>query len=104
MISGYNAVKILSVEKPNWLPMVKASLELAKENGEFAGSWVLNRLKEIGINWFPGLRTLTAYKILERIDTSRGGRRAYYKMLDPDGVEKALKEIETKNIKNKKLS
>ena len=94
--SGYSAVKRLKAEQPRWLPIVEASLEIARELGEFAGSWVLNKVKEKGINWFPNLRTLTSYGILKRTDTARGGRRAYYIMPDPDGVEKALSEINTK--------
>ncbi len=93
MISGYKAVKRLAVEKPGWLQMVEASMILAKEQEEFAGSWVLSKVKEKGIEWFPGLRTLVSYGILKHEDTTRGGRRAYYTMPDPDGVRKALTEL-----------
>jgi hypothetical protein len=97
MISGYKAVRRLAAEKPEWLPMVEASMILAKEQKEFAGSWVLRKVKEKGIEWFPGLRTLVSYGILRHEDTTRGGRRAYYSMPDPDGVKEAL--IELKVIK-----
>ncbi len=77
-----------------WLQIVKAALGLSKKyNGGFAGSWVLNKVKESGIKWFPGLRKLSSCGILERTDTSRGGRRAYYIMPDPGGVEEALREL-----------
>lgn len=94
MLSGYNAIKRLARERPNWIPIVESCLEEAKQvNGEFAGAWVLERAKKGGINWFPNLRLLVSYGILKHEDTTRGGRRAYYTMIDPKGVEIALKEL-----------
>lgn len=93
MPSAYKGTKRLAKEHPNWLPIVETSLECAKEHGEFAGSWVLNEAKKKGIKWFPGLRMLVRYGILKHEDTTRGGRRAYYTMPDPRGVEKALREL-----------
>lgn len=94
MLSGYNALKRLARERPNWIPIVESCLEEAKhENGEFAGAWVLERAKRRGINWFPNLRLLVSYGILRHEDTTRGGRRAYYTMPDPRGIEMALKEL-----------
>jgi hypothetical protein len=94
-ITSYNGVKRLAKERPDWLPIVKECLACAEKYGEFAGSWVLNEVKKIGIKWFPGLRILTSYGILERTETNRGGRRAYYIMPDPEGVKKALGELES---------
>ena len=98
MLSGYTAVKRLAREHPNWILIVESCLEEAKHiKGEFAGTWVLERAKRKGINWFPNLRLLVSYGILKHEDTSRGGRRAYYTMPDPNGVERALRELsETK--------
>ena len=94
MLSGYTAVKRLAREHPDWILIVEACLEEAKQiNGEFAGAWVLERTKGRGINWFPNLRLLVSYGILKREGTARGGRRAYYTMPDPRGVETALKEL-----------
>ena len=103
MLAGYNAVKILAREHPDWLPAVEASLKCAKEYQEFAGKWVLEELKRgrwLGlrfgnkrVKWLPGLRMLASYEILRREDTAKGGRRAYYSMPDPEGVEKALHEL-----------
>ena len=70
MAIGYNGVKRLAKEQPNWLPIVKECLACAEKYEEFAGSWVLNEVKKIGIKWFPGLRTLTSYGILERTETT----------------------------------
>lgn len=40
-----------------------------------------------------GAKNSVAYGILERIKTTRGGRRAYYVMPDPEGAKKALQEL-----------
>jgi hypothetical protein len=94
MLSGYNALKRLARERPDWVPIVESCLEEARQvNGEFAGAWVLQRTKQRGIGWFPNLRLLASYGILRREGTARGGRRAYYTMPDPGGVETALKEL-----------
>jgi len=92
--SGHDAVRKLARERPDWLPIVEACLEEAKESeGEFAGAWVLWRANKKGIKWFPGLRLLVRYGILKHTATVRAGRRAYYVMPDPEGVEKALQEL-----------
>ena len=94
MLSGNNAVKRLAMERPDWLPIVEACLEEAKRTrGEFAGAWVLKRARQKGIPWFPNLRILVSYGILKHEDTTRGGRRAYYIMPDPEGVEMAMREL-----------
>lgn len=103
MLSSYNGVKRLAKEHPDWLPIVKASFECAKGFREFAGKWVLDELNKtewpglrfgnMRVKWFPGLRLLVGYGILKHEDTVRGGRRAYYTMPDPEGVEKALSEL-----------
>lgn len=97
---GYVGVKRLARERPDWLPIVKVCLEMAQSvSGDFAGAWVLNKAKEMGIkwrekDWFPNLRVLVSYSILQRTGISRGGRRAYYLMPDIEGVRKALIELE----------
>ena len=97
---GYLATKRLAVEKPKWISILKCVVELIKEfetkgiGKEICGKWVLDKAKEKGIaDWFPGLRTLVSYGILQKTASSRGGRRAYYIMPDIEGVEKALKEL-----------
>jgi len=92
---SYARVKRLAEERPDWIPIVKECFECAQKYNEFAGSWVLNGLenkmkKKV---WVPGLRTLASYEILKRTGTSRGGRRAYYIMPDPEGTKKALLEL-----------
>jgi len=99
-MSGYEATIRLAKEnrwynmpfgigQGDWLKVVKACYEEAVKAREFAGSWVANR-----VGWFPGLRTLVKYGILEKVgETVRAGRRAYYRMPDPEGVKRALEEL-----------
>ncbi len=39
------------------------------------------------------LKTLSANSILAKVGSSRRGHRAYYRMVDPAGVQKALREM-----------
>lgn len=94
-------------EYPEERLLVRAACEQAGKcaPGDFAGSWVLQELKRlIGQSgpvltgdsaWRPGLRRLSAYGLIEKVDTARGGRRAYYRMPDRETVEEALAEIDT---------
>ena len=50
----------------------------------FAARWVLGGIPVVN------LRTLSARGILKKVGTSRGGHRAYYIMVDPDDVGRAL--------------
>ena len=94
MLNGYDGVKRLSKDNPEWLPIVKACLICAKEYHEFAGSWAYDEAKKLGVGWFPNLRKLASYGILKHTKTPRGGKRAYYIIPDIEGVERALKELE----------
>lgn len=90
---GYITTKRFLRDYPEWLVVVGACLVEAKRcNGEFAGSWVLQEAKKEGVNWFPNLRPLVSAGILKRTDLTHGGRRAYYLMIDPEGVKEALQE------------
>jgi len=94
------AVMRLASEKPEWLPALQAACESARKaeayGGEFAGSWVISEL-ELQMEsrvWLPGLRTLAVYGLIEKSGPStRGGRRAYYRMPDRTGVELGLDEL-----------
>ncbi len=91
--TGYIGTKRFLRDYPKWSPIVKACLKEAKRcKGEFAGAWVLQEAKKLKVDWFPNLRPLVSAGILKRTDVTRGGRRAYYLMIDPAGVEKALLE------------
>ena len=95
----WQAVMRLAHEHPDWLPVLRAACTQARVTertcGEFAGTWVLQEVaKGTGRpEWRPGLRLLSSFGLIEKTDTARGGRRAYYRMPDRDGVERALAEI-----------
>jgi hypothetical protein len=94
------AVMHLASERPDWIPVLRAACECAKNaeayGSDFPGARVLSELeKQAGQRvWLPGLRTLTAYGLLEKSgESTRGGRRAYYRMPDRHAVEAALQEL-----------
>jgi hypothetical protein len=94
-ISGRDAVKRLLGDHPEkeWLLIVRACLaESQRTRGEFAGTWALQEANKLGIQWFPNLRPLVSCGVLRKTGGSRGGRRAYYVMPDPEGVKRALEE------------
>jgi hypothetical protein len=93
------AVLRLAHEHPDWLPVLRAACVQARQTehacGEFADNWVL---KEVARStgrpaWRPGLRLLSSFGLIEKTDTARGGRRAYYRMPDRESVERALDEV-----------
>jgi hypothetical protein len=90
----------LAGEKPGWIPALRAACEAARKaeryGGEFAGAWVVDELEQLTGEraWLPGLRTLAVYGLIEKAGPStRGGRRAYYRMPDRPGVEQALRQL-----------
>lgn len=94
ILTGYNAAKRFLREHTNWAPIVRACVTEAERcHGEFAGAWVLQEARKQGIDWFPNLKPLVSYGVLTRTGGSRGGRRAYYVMPDPEGVKTALQEL-----------
>ena len=93
--NGFVATTRFLRDFPDWAPTLRACLAEARRTGEngFAGAWALQEAKRTSnVRWFPNLRPLVSAGILERRDVTRGGRRAYYVMLDPDGVEGAINE------------
>lgn len=96
IISPEQAVRRLAHEHPEWLPVLEAAAFVAADveqhGGEFAGAWVVDELaRRGGRRWIPNLRILVTYGLLEKSGPStRGGRRAYYRMPDRLEVERAL--------------
>jgi len=91
------SVRRLAIEHPDWLPVLEAATAVAERveehgGGEFAGAWVVDELARRGSpRWIPNLRILVSYGLLEKSGPStRGGRRAYYRMVDRRGVAEAL--------------
>jgi len=91
-----DGVRRLAIEHPEWVPVLEAATVVAAEvepqGGEFAGASVLRKLSSGGSQrWVPNLRILVSYGLLEKSgESTRGGRRAYYRMPDRAGVVKAL--------------
>lgn len=94
----------LAYERPDWLDVLRAACKQARKSepfgGEFAGSWVLRQLGEdTGTTaWRPGIRLLVGYGLLEKSgESTRKGRRAYYRMPHVDEVERTLAELQTES-------
>ena len=106
MLPTRDAIRTLASERRDWIPIVRSCLRMARRTADsgFAGRWVLNDLKSkekwtglthghTTVQWFPGLTLLVRCGILSHRSSTRGGKRAYYTMVDPDGVESALNEL-----------
>jgi hypothetical protein len=94
------AVAALKRERPEWLPVLRAALIVAERcepyGGEFAGAWVLDELhQESGRRtWLPNLRLLTTYGFLQKAgESTRGGRRAWYRFANRAAVSRAVAEF-----------
>src|SRR2546423_8591910 len=94
------AVRRLAREHPDWLPVLEAALTVAAEaeahGGEFPGAAVVAELGRRGTpRWIPNLRILVSHGLLEKSGPStRGGRRAYYRIPDREGGERALRSLD----------
>jgi hypothetical protein len=87
------SVAALSNDHPDWLPVLEAALVVAERcepyGGEFAGAWVLEELKQKTGRpvWLPNLRVLITYGFLQKAgESTRGGRRAYYRITDRETI------------------
>src|SRR5437879_6407235 len=94
------AVRRLASEHPQWVTVLEAALTLAARSqpygAEFAGSSVLQELESRAgrRQWIPNLRLLVTYGILEKVgDSTRGGRRAYYRFVNRPAIQDALEQI-----------
>jgi hypothetical protein len=78
------------------MPVLDAAVAVAarveEHGGEFAGAWVVDELsRRGGPRWVPNLRILVTYGLIEKSgESTRGGRRAYYRMPGRQGIEHAL--------------
>ena len=93
---GREAVLRVAAEDPQWLPAVRAAVSVAERRGdEFAGAWILAELQrnDADRTWYPNFRRLVTFGILEKVgDSTRGGQRAYYRIVDIAGVRRGLEE------------
>ncbi len=92
--SGYEIV--MAIKDDGWLAAAAASVELARQFGpetDLAGSWILDGARRrVPDLWLPNLKPFVTHGLLYRVGGSRGGRRAYYRLVDPKGSERALVE------------
>lgn len=91
-MSPRGRVRRLALEHPEWLSVVEAATRVAErvdgQGGEFAGAWVLDELDGV---WMPNLRLLSSYGLIEKSgESTRGGRRAYYRMPEWREIRAAL--------------
>jgi hypothetical protein len=87
---GYESVMAIKDDYP--LGAVAACVELADELGparDMAGSWILYRarMRVPGLR-MPNFKPFVTLGILIRVGGSRGGRRAYYRLVDPEGASR----------------
>jgi len=94
------AVAALTKERPQWVPVLAAALAVAERaqpyGGEFAGAWVLDEVEHRTgqSTWLPNLRVLLSYGFLEKVgESTRGGRRAYYRCVNVQAIGRALTRL-----------
>jgi len=94
------AVATLVAERPDWIPVLEAAIAVSDKvepyGGEFAGAWVLDELERRAGHrtWLPNLRVLVTYELVEKVgESTRGGRRAYYRMPGKEAVVEALARL-----------
>jgi hypothetical protein len=84
------AADLTDAERDHWLRVVRACYDIASRIGgdPFAKAWL------VGYHDAPfHLRRLARYGILERVDTSRRGHRAYWRLRNPEAVGAALRQL-----------
>lgn len=81
---------------PEWGPILRECVVVSKERSvddKFAGAWIVQGLHAKGITPPNNLRTLSGIGLLKRMDTTRGGNRAYYTIPHPNDINIALKKF-----------
>jgi hypothetical protein len=103
------AVATLIAERPDWIPVLEAAIAVSDKadpsGGEFAGAWVIDELERRAGHrtWLPNLRVLVTYGLVEKVgESTRGGRRAYYRMPAKKAVAEALSRLKP-GVSNRKI-
>lgn len=90
-------VRILAYEHPEWIPILKACITVAKrsQSSRIAGSWVYTELRTQDSLFLPNnLRLLVRAGILTKSGESvRGGHRAYYEIQNIEEIDAAIKDL-----------
>ena len=99
------AVASLVAERPDWVPVLEAAIAVSDRvepsGGEFAGAWVIDELERRAgrRTWLPNLRVLVSYGLVEKSgESTRGGRRAYYRMPAKRAVAEALLRLKPASV------
>ena len=80
----------LAKEQPDLLPLVQLAHSIAVKYGNhFSGSSVLAKAPGIA----PNLLALSLREIVVKTGEAKQGDQAYYRLVDPPGVERALREL-----------
>jgi hypothetical protein len=94
------SVARLITERPDWIPVLEAAIavsdQVAPHGGEFTGAWVIDELERRAGHrtWLPNLRILVTYGLVEKSgESTRGGRRAYYRMPAKKAIAEALSRL-----------
>jgi hypothetical protein len=94
------SVATLMTERPDWLPVLEAAIAVSEQvephGGEFAGAWVIDELERRAGHrtWLPNLRILVTYGLIEKSgESTRSGRRAYYRMPAKKSIVEALARL-----------
>lgn len=88
---SYSGVKLLAEERPALLPLVVSAHNIVIEHGnQFTARSVFAR--------GPGgiarsLRPLSLRGIVDKMGSSKKGHRVFYRLVDPPGVERALRDL-----------
>ena len=88
---SYSAVMLLAEERPELLPLVESAYRICIAHGNHvSGSAVLTAAR---VPRTTNLLALSRRGIVEKTGESKRGHRAFYRLVDPPGVERVLREL-----------
>jgi hypothetical protein len=92
MHSNAQVDEILAQLEDAQLRLLRVCLEFPKDGYDtFCGEWIRNQCERQGIAFHQGwLRRLANLDLLERLDSSRGGSRRYYRIKDAALIREVL--------------
>jgi hypothetical protein len=98
-MNGYdNTKQVASRQHSEWLDAIVACVREAERtratppnDGVFAGAWVKATLARD--SRVRNLQPLANWGVIEKVETTRGGHCGYYRIVDDDGVRRALVEL-----------
>jgi hypothetical protein len=85
---SYSGVMLVAKERPNLLPLVEAALRVGRDGDQFSGAAVFAAAPGLTSNLLP----LSRRGVVEKTGRTPDDR-AFYRLVDPPGVERALREL-----------